>query len=378
MLTSEEFRRRFPALRELTHLASCSQGALSDALSAALLEFQHTLVQNGAPWDRWMVEVDRARTLFAELVNADVDEIAVLPSVSSAAYQVASTRDWRTRPTIVSTDMEFPSVAHVWLAQEANGAKVRYVDEHDGVVHAEDYTAAIDETCGLVSVPLISYRNGVRLPTRDVIENARAAGALTFVDAYQGAGVEPIDVRELDCDFLAAGALKYLLGIPGIAFLYVRGGLVDDRDPQATGWFGRRDPFGFDPRHIDYPSDAKRFEAGTPAIPAAYGAVAGLRMLSEVDQQTVRRHISELGQYAHDSLVAAGERLWSPTDPTLRGPQVAVVDADPNALAGFLGSRRIATSPRGELLRVALHYYSTAEDVDAVVAAIREYRRSGG
>jgi selenocysteine lyase/cysteine desulfurase len=245
-------------------------------------------------------------------------------------------------------------------------------------VAAEDYEAAIDESCGLVSVPLISYRNGVRLPVTSVLEKAKAAGVVTFVDAYQGAGVEPIDVRELDCDFLAAGALKYLLGIPGIAFLYARGGLRDDRDPQATGWFGRRDPFSFDPRHIDYPADARRFESGTPAIPAAYGAVAGMTVLAAVEAKAVRAHVSELGQHLHDSLIAAGERLWSPADPALRGPQVALIDDDPNDLASFLAQRGIVTSPRGDLLRLALHYYNSPEDVDTVVAAIREYRRLGG
>ena len=114
MLTSEEFRLRFPALSGMTYLASCSQGALSDTLATALLEFQHTMLRHGAPWSIWMGEVERARGLFADLINANVDEIAVLPSVSTAAYQVASTRDWKSRPTIVSTDMEFPSVAHVW------------------------------------------------------------------------------------------------------------------------------------------------------------------------------------------------------------------------------------------------------------------------
>src|SRR5882757_610982 len=148
MLTSEEFRSRFPALSEMTYLASCSQGALSDTLATALLEFQHTMLRHGAPWPIWMGEVDRARSLFADLINADVDEIAVLPTVSTAAYQVASTRDWKSRPTIVSTDMEFPSVAHVWLAQQGNGAEVGYVENRGGGVYPEDYDALIDETCG--------------------------------------------------------------------------------------------------------------------------------------------------------------------------------------------------------------------------------------
>ncbi|TXC99904.1 aminotransferase class V-fold PLP-dependent enzyme [Streptomyces sp. ISID311] len=377
MPTPEEFRLRFPALSDVTYLASCSQGALSDTLATALLEFQYTLRQYGAPWEHWMREVDRARQLFADMIHSTVNEIAVVPSASAAAYQVASTRDWRSRPRIISTDMEFPSVAHVWLAQRGNGADVSYVKDRSGVVEAEDYNAVIDESCGLVSVPLISYRNGARLPVRSIIERAQSVGALTFVDAYQAAGVEPINVQELGCDFLATGSLKYMLGIPGIAFLYVRDGIQDAQEPPATGWFGRRGPFDFNPRKIDYPAEARRFESGTPAIPAVYGAVAGMRVLAALKPETVQAHIVELSQYAHDTLTADGEILWSPSEASLRGPQVALLDATPDDLAGYLATRRIITSPRGKLLRIALHYYNTVDDIDAIAAAIRDYRRIG-
>lgn len=375
MPTPEEFRQRFPVLSDSVHLASCSQGALSDSLASALLEFQATLREYGAPWDRWMTEVETARTLFAERIGASPDEIAIVSCASSAAYQVASTQQWRDRPRIVTTDMEFPSVAHVWLAQRPFGAEVVHVPDHDGVVDAEDYVAAIDERCGLVSVPLVSYRNGARLPAKEVIRAAHAAGARTFVDAYQAAGVEQISVGDLGCDYLTSGSLKYLLGIPGIAFLYARNGLRDAVPPAHTGWFGRVEPFAFDPRHLDYPQQARRFETGTPAIPAAYGAVAGMRLLAGLDQEAVQEHVAKLALSLHERLHAIGEELGSPTDPTLRGPQVAVRDVQPEALAAYLGERRIFTSPRGHLLRLSLHYYNTPDDIDAVVNAIRAYRR---
>ncbi|MEV6240777.1 aminotransferase class V-fold PLP-dependent enzyme [Lentzea sp. NPDC051838] len=357
----------------MTYLASCSQGAFSRTLGNAVVEYQQTLLRHGAAWELWMSEVDRARQLFANLINASLDEIAVVPTLSNAAYQVASTRDWFLRSRIVTTDMEFPSVAHVWLAQRANGAKVSHVEDRGGVVEPEDYLALIDETCGIVSIPLISYRNGARLPVKEVVAAARKAGAATFVDAYQGAGVEPIDVREIGCDFLAAGALKFLLGLPGIAFLYVRAGVEDSYDPPATGWFGRRDPFGFNPRELDYPKHARRFESGTPAIPAAYGAVAGMRVLGELDPHVVRKHVTRLGHYAQHAL--EDERFSSPLCDSLRGPQIALLDENPTDLAAYLNSRRIVTSPRGNAVRIALHYYNTTEDVDALVTAVRDYRR---
>lgn len=369
--TAERFRARFPSLADTVHLASCSQGAASERLISALAELQWSMRDHGAPWSTWMSKVDEARRGFAAHIGASPEEIAIVGSASEGAYQVASIMDWGRRGGIVTTDMEFPSLAHVWLAQRCRGARVRHVPAPDGIVHAEEYVSAIDETTGLVSVPLVSYRNGLRLPVAEVTEAAHAVGARVVVDAYQAAGVMPIDVRALGCDYLVAGALKYLLGLPGIAFLYARAGLPDEREPELTGWFGRVNPLAFDPRSIDFPAAATRFEVGTPAIPSAYAAVAGLRTLAEADPVRIESHVRGLVDLAHERLTEIGRKLWSPADPALRGPQVAVVDEDPDGLAARLAERRIVTSPRGDLLRLSFHYYNNVADVDAVVDALR-------
>ena len=373
-LSPDAFRARFPAFADSVHLASCSQGALSDALAAELFEFQHTIREHGAPWDQWMAKVGQARELFARLIGAGPDDIAVVPSASEGAYQVASTQTWDERPGLVTTDLEFPSLGHVWLAQQGRGAEVAFVEHHDGLVDAEDYAARITERTRLVSVPLISYANGLRFPVREVAALARERGARTFVDAYQGLGVEPVDVAELGCDYLVSGSLKYLLGISGIAFLYVRPGLGDAVSPPLTGWFGRANPFEFDPRHLDYPAHARRFEAGTPSIPSAYGAVAGMTLLQQVDASRVRDHLRGLTAQLQQRLLDAGEQLRSPLEDARRGPLVALRDRDPDALAAFLADRRIVCSARGEVLRMSLHYYNNESDLDTVVRAIAEYR----
>jgi selenocysteine lyase/cysteine desulfurase len=376
-LTPDQFRGLFPGLADTVHLGSCSQGALSGELLFALHEYAGSLRDQAVAWDRWMREVETARDLFARLVGARADEVAVLSNASEAAYQVASSLRWDERPWIVTTDMEFPSVANVWLAQRPLGARVRYTAERGGVVAPEEYVRGIDAQTHLVSVPLVSYRNGARMPVREAVTRAREVGARVFVDAYQAAGVLPVDVRELDCDYLVSGALKYLLGLPGMAFLYVRDGVPPELDPRLTGWFGQRNPFGFDPRELAFPEHAGRFETGTPAIPSAYGAVAGMRTLARTDRHAAATHVRELVDHAHERLVEAGETLWSPADPARRGPQVALVDADPPALAAYLARRRIVVSPRGHVVRLSFHAYNNRADIDAVVAAIAGYRARG-
>jgi selenocysteine lyase/cysteine desulfurase len=375
-MTPEEFRQQFPSLRDTTHLASCSQGAASETLLAALAEFQYTMRRYGAPWGMWMEQIETARTLFAQYIGASSDEVAIVPTASAAAYQVASTQDWSNRPRLVTSDLEFPSIAHIWLAQQTRGVQVVSVPAPDGVIDPQGYADVVDESCGVVSIPWTSFRNGARLPVREVVDIAHRAGARIFVDAYQATGVEPIDVRDVEVDYLTSGSLKYLLGIPGIAFLYVRHGLSDHVPPPNTGWFGRVQPFSFDPTLLDYPADARRFEGGTPSIPSAYGAVAGLRTLGLTTTEATSQHIATLTAHLHEELVSAGERVLSPAAPAHRGPQVALADDDPERLAAFLADRGIVTSPRGDVVRLSFHYYNSADDVEAFLAGLRAYRHS--
>ncbi|GIF69457.1 putative aminotransferase YcbU [Asanoa ishikariensis] len=358
----------------MTYLASCSQGALSDALSDALTEFQHSLLELGDPWQQWLERVGEARRRFAALIGAHIDEIAIVSSASEGAYQVASGLVWTPGDSVVTSDVEFPSIAHVWLAQRQRHASVRYADTVGGFATVEGYDRAIDDSARLVSVPLVSYRHGQRLPLNEITTLARRRGAQVFIDAYQGAGIEPTNVGRLDCDYLVSGASKFLLGIPGVAFLYVRHGTRRDLDPQLTGWFGRVDPFSFNARELDYSRTARRYELGTPPVLAVYGAVAGMTLLSTVDQQALAVHITRLTGRLHRELTDLGEQIGSPASDESRGPQVAVRDDDPMRLASYLTARRIVTSPRGTFVRLAIHYYNNDADIDAVVRALAGYR----
>ncbi|MCX5206807.1 aminotransferase class V-fold PLP-dependent enzyme [Streptomyces sp. NBC_00237] len=365
------FRARFPALDRRTHLASCSLGARSTDLDEAMVRMLDDMAEGDAPWALFEEQVGRARTEFAALIGARVDQVAVVPNASVGAYQVASALDWSTRPTVVSTTLEFPSVAHVWLAQRPRGAEVRHAEQ------AEDYAELIDERTRLVSVPLTGYQDAARLPVAEVARLAHDAGARVFVDAYQAVGVEPVDVDRLGCDFLVAGTMKYLLGLPGLAFLYVREPQRDLSEPQLTGWFGRVDPFAFDPKRLDFAPTAARFETGTPAVPACYAAVAGLRLIRGLDLLAVREHVLDLTDLAISQLADRGLPVRTlPRE--RRGAHIGLVDADPSALGRRLADRGIAVSPRGDVVRLSFHYYNSTSDVAALCAALDECRGTRG
>ncbi len=179
-VTPAAFRARFPMLARTVHLASCSLGARSLELDAAIARMLDAMTTGGAPWAEFEQQVSEARHRFAALIGARPDQVAVVPNASVGAFQVASTRDWRARPRIVTTAAEFPSIAQVWLAQRACGADVSYAERT-----VDSYIALIDSKTRLVSVPLIGYQDAARLPVAEVARVAHAAGAEVFVDAYQ-------------------------------------------------------------------------------------------------------------------------------------------------------------------------------------------------
>ncbi|MGI8312772.1 aminotransferase class V-fold PLP-dependent enzyme [Saccharopolyspora hattusasensis] len=371
------FRAQFPSLADTTHLASCSQGAIATSVTAALAEMAYLVRDQGAPWGAWMTEVERLRATAAGFLNASASEIALVPSASHGAFQVANAVDFADRGVIVSMAAEFPSVGQVLHAQRRGDGETRWVS-HDamrtlGVVEA--YRAQIDDATRLVSIPLALYANGSLQPVNEIAKHAREVGARVLVDAYQAAGVVPIDVAGIDCDYLITGTLKYLLGLAGIAVLFARSGVADQHPPRMTGWFGRVDPFDFDPTSLDVPKEARRFESGTPAIPTVYAVRAGIEVLNQVDPIARWTHVENLVAETSARLAETGETLSGPAPDAKPGPQVAVVDPDPEALAAFLAARRIVTSPRGSILRIAFHYYNTTEDIDLVCNAIAECRR---
>ncbi|MDN3576669.1 aminotransferase class V-fold PLP-dependent enzyme [Chitinimonas viridis] len=334
---------------------------------------------DGLAWPIFEEEVHTLRQRIAQLIGAKPEQIALMPNASTGTYQVASTLAWSDRPGLVHASHEFPSIAHVWLAQTARGAQPVSVDCTDG--HAAilaNYLTAIGPDTRLVSVPLASYAEGKRLPVTEIGLAARNAGARLFVDAYQALGVADVNVDALGCDYLVGGCMKYLLGLPGVAFLYVREACGNDIDPQLTGWLARRAPFDFNPSLLDYPDTATRFETGTPPIPAIYAANIGLSLLLQLEVMAIESHVASLVEYATRQLLAMGECLTYQPRPGEHGAHLALYDPTPTRLTAFLQEHAITVSPRGKAVRISFHYFNLMADVDRLCSVLRRYRAQRG
>ena len=324
-------------------------------------------------WDSWMGEVGLAKAEFAKLIGAQPSEIAVFSSVSEAASAVASAiRFDGERSKAVVSEAEFPTVAHVWLAQEARGAKLSWAGVREGMIDSAVYDRLIDDRTAVVSAAHGYYMNGFLQDSAPIAARAREAGALSFVDAYQTLGTIPIDVRALGIDFLASGNLKFLMGVPGIAFLYVRPEIIDRLHPTVTGWFGRANPFAFQAKSLDWSPTASRFDSGTPPVINAYIARAGMEIINAIGPVQIRDWLCTLGRRLIEGGQARGLTLHGLTDMTRKTVTTAFVVDDSHAVEVAMRARGVIASARGEVIRLAPHFYSTLDDVDRSLDLLAE------
>src|SRR5437870_11595316 len=241
------YRNEFPIFRDQIYLNTCSLGALGDRTRRRLEEFLDLWQAGGASawYDVWWAALGELRERYARTIRAGPDEIALAPSISVAISAVAEALDYASRPRVVVTSLDFPTVAYQWLAKRPRGVELVVVESPDRVsVPVEAIARAVDERTALVATSHVYFTSGAIQDIAAVAEAAHRRGALALVDAYQSVGQVPVDVRAAGVDFLTAGGLKWLLGGPGIVFLYAREEVTRRLAPRSEerrvgkGWRG--------------------------------------------------------------------------------------------------------------------------------------------
>jgi selenocysteine lyase/cysteine desulfurase len=369
-------RREFPLLEHKTYLNSGSYCALANRVRAAFETYLEDRLAVGANWDVWVTKNEAVRSSMARVLHASPDEIAVTASASAGLNALASALEFSgERDQIVVSDFEFPTNAQIWHSQEQRGARVVHARrDADGYIPPESFVDLIDERTRLVAITHVCFRNGARLDIPAIVRLARAKGAMVLLDCYQSVGSVDIDVKALDVDFAVGGMLKYLLGTAGIGFLYVRDSLVRSLHPIHSGWFAQENIFAMDITANRPASTARRFESGTPAVVNCYAAEAGLEVLLGVGTQAIERRVRSLTRRCMDSLREIDWPSITPASDERRGAMVCVASRASGPLSQELMKRNIVTSNRDNNLRICLHFYNNDEDVDVLVAALRELR----
>jgi cysteine desulfurase / selenocysteine lyase len=395
----QEIRKDFPILsREmaghpLVYLDSASTSQKPRRVIEAVVDFYE---RHNANAHRGIYPLGQEATDAYEQAREKVAAFIGAPSPSSVIFNRGTTESvnlvahaWGRRfleegDEVVLTEMEHHSNIVPWqLAARDTGAVLRYVQlTPEGLIELDAVAATITSRTKMVAVSGQSNVIGTFTPIREIAEMAHEAGARILVDGAQFVSHNHVDVAELDVDFLTISGHK-MLGPTASGGLYGRLELLEEMDPFLGGGEMIQEVF---PDHSTYKDPPWKFEAGTMNVAQSVGLAAAVDYLEDIGMKNLRDHERELTAYAIARLEEAGARVFGSHDPDRRGGAVSFAyrDIHPHDLATVLGEEGVAVRAGhhcAQLLmrhldvpattRASFHVYSTTDEVEALIEALR-------
>jgi selenocysteine lyase/cysteine desulfurase len=327
------------------------------------------------PGDQFAV-LDRSRALCASMIGATPDEIALMVNTTYGLNVAASSIDLLPGDVVLTPDREFPANVYPWMALErTRGVTYRRVPHVHGLADEDALVRALEEPrVKVLSVSWVSFETGQRLDLARLGAACRERGITFVVDAIQGVGTSPIDVRACHVDFLACGGQKWLLSPWGSGFLYVRRELVMQLEPRTVGWMSVKGSADFTrlcDYALDWHDDARRFEVITLPFQDFAGFNASLELFGEVGHERVHALIAgRTAQVVRWAEAQAGVRLVTPREPERRAGIVSLVPRDPLEASRHLQEAGVPHALREGAIRLAPHFYTGEEEVDRALALL--------
>jgi cysteine desulfurase / selenocysteine lyase len=354
-----------------------------NAASTGPLPERSILVQNeftrgrAAPhtvgFDAQFGTLARCRELIADMINADVGEIALAINTGTGINLAAWGLPLGEGDEVVVPDGEFPANMYPWLAAgEARGFGVHVVPLRNGLLDEEALMQAIARAnVRVLSVSWVGFSSGATADLDRLGGACRERGILFVVDGIQGLGALTLDVGRTPVDLFACGGQKWLLSPWGTGFTYVRRELMERITPQPVSWMGVRDSDDFS-RLVDYDltwrDDARRFEQVTLPYQDFAGMASSLELLRELGWETVSAH---LNRCAHELLEGAKSRGLECVTSLARHAGIASVrPSDSAAASARLDAADVIHSVREGTIRLAPHIYTNATDIERTLAAL--------
>ncbi len=372
-----EWRPEFPTVESTLHFVSHSLGAMPRGVEESLRLYAQTWKSRGIrAWEEgWFAEPTRIADLLGTILGAEPSTIALCENVTIAQSIALSAVSFAPpRDTLVCSAEDFPSMLYLYEGLTRRGVRLVRVPARDGrAIDEADLVAAIDERTAVVAISHVLFRTARILDLEPIVRRAREVGALTLIDAYQSVGTVPVNVQSLGVDLLTGGSIKWLCGGPGTGYLYAAPGVRDRLEPALTGWMAHERPFDFDSGPTRRDASARRFWTGTPGLPSFAAARPGYEIVARIGVEAIRAKSLRLTERMIGWADEYGFPLQSPREPERRGGTVAMdVPNAERVCARLLASDVLLDYRPGVGLRLAPHFYTRDDEVDAVMKRVRE------
>ena len=365
----ERYADQFPVRERLVYLNHAAVAPLVKPAADAMKHLADDCTQFGSlHYDTWLAAYEGVRVAAAKMIGADRSEIALVKNTSEGIATVAAGLDWRPGDRIVAFQEEFPANYYPWKLLEKQGVAVTWLS-------VEDPLERIDEACRgarLLSISFVQFLSGYRAPIQAIGEICCRNSCIYMVDAIQGLGAFPIDVRESGIDALAADGHKWLLGPEGCGILYISQGLQSHVRPVEFGWTNVAGYNDYGSRDMALREDAGRYECGTLNTIGCFGLRAAIEFLLEVGAREIAPVVQNLGDRIAAGVAAKGYEVLGNRTPENGAGIVSFRKAgfEDREIVRRLRAAGISAAPRAGWVRTSPHFYISPEDIDRMLAEL--------
>ena len=374
-------RNDFPRARLSAYFDNASCHPLSVHSATALHRYVDWETNEvGDPWwPYWAKARDESKNLFAKLINAKPTEIAFCRStIESESNLLNGMNIQASGGNVVTNDLHYSAALYNYKMRQQAGLDVRIVKNRDWVTDVRDIEKAIDGKTKLVSLALVSNVNGYLQDVKAISKLAHAHGAYVYADVIQCAGAIPIDVKAMGIDFAACSTYKWLMGVKGYGFFYVRedlqgtvvkptqhsGGVQFNYGPWTSEPHAGGEEVSFKP--VTGPG---RYEVSYPSYEGAIAAQESLKYIHALGVDNIRAHARSITDRLHKELPAIGYPSITPKGN--ESPICAFVAKDPAKTMDKLNKAKVHVAMRfGNKMRIAASVFNNQEDVDRLLAAL--------
>ena len=364
-----KYRSEFPVTENLIYLNHAAVAPLVRPAAAAIQWLADDALRYGSlHYGQWLETYDGLRRAAARLVNGSPEEIALVKNTSEGIATVALGLDWRPGDRVVAFKEEFPANQYPWQRLESKGVRVEWLSAADPL----DRIDQAAKGARLLAISFVQYLTGYRASLNVIGEICHRRGVIHFVDAIQGLGAFPLDVRTAHIDALAADGHKWLLGPEGCGILYISRALQERVEPVEFGWTNVAGFHDYGSRDMTLREDAGRYECGTLNTVGCYGLRASIEFLLEVGVDRIAEAVQALGDQIDAGVRAKGYAVASERTPASGAGIVSFrkPGTDSAAIVARLRENGIVTADRAGWVRASPHFYIAPEEVEKTLYSL--------
>ncbi len=369
-------RQNMPVHRRWAYFDHAAVSPLPQLARQALQVWLDEATEQGdTAWPRWARQVEQVRQEAAQLLGVEQDEIALVRNTTEGINLVAEGFPWQQGDNVVFAAADFPSNRFPWMNLASRGVEPRPVPSQGGYLEPSTVAEACDDRTRIVAASWVDYLSGRRNDIAALAQIAHSHGGYLFLDAIQGLGVLPLDVRSVGVDFAAADGHKWLLGPEGAGLAWFRRDLLPMLRPLGIGWNSSARSGDFSTPGMQLKDTAARYEGGTFPTATFLGLSASMKMLRQLGgPQAIEPQLKSVVAATRARLRKLGAQLIGVPEGDAVESGIILFDL-PGQPANQVRQRcleaGVVLSARGGHLRLSPHAYCNEDDLDRLAAALQ-------